>query len=320
MRKGKYRNLKASKIILIAAILSPFFASYAGQRLMVASEANHEQSFSVTPRRPATNCKRIISLAPSITEILFQLGLGPNVVGVTRYCDYPPEARDKPRIGGYYNPSYEAIYSHNPDLVILLTEHENPEKYLTKLGLNILKSDHNTIEGILQSIDAIGTLCNVAQKARAITSAIKDRIEIIRRSTSALNRPRVVISIGRNMGSGTLKDIYAAGKGGFYDQMIELAGGVNAYHGVKIKFPVLSTEGIIRLDPEVIIDMIPDMAENNWDEKTILKQWANMAEVDAVKNGRVHVFDDDYVVTPGPRFILLLEKLARSIHPEVKWK
>ncbi len=100
--------------------------------------------------------------------------------------------------------------------------------------------------------------------------------------------------------------------------MITLAGGVNAYAG-DIAFPVVSREGIVQMNPEVIIDMIPDIDEKDWDKAMISKEWDAVSHVDAVSKGRVYVFGEDYVVIPGPRFILILEKMARLIHPEVDW-
>jgi iron complex transport system substrate-binding protein len=101
--------------------------------------------------------------------------------------------------------------------------------------------------------------------------------------------------------------------------MISLAGGVNAYRG-GVTFPMLSREGVIRMNPDVIIDMIPDLDEKGLDRAAILREWETVSPVDAVRNGRVYVFGEDYVAVPGPRFILIAEKMARAIHPEAAWE
>ena len=129
---------------------------------------------------------------------------------------------------------------------------------------------------------------------------------------------RVLLSIGRTMGTGTLKDVYIAGKNTFYDELITTIGGKNAYEGVNIAYPVLSAEGLLHLDPDVIIDLVPDMDKRGLDKKTILREWSSVPGVKAVKYGRVHILSGDYTVIPGPRFILLLEDLARMLHPEIK--
>jgi iron complex transport system substrate-binding protein len=143
-------------------------------------------------------------------------------------------------------------------------------------------------------------------------------MERIRQKTAGLPSPRVMVSIGRNLGSGKLKDVYISGKEGFYDEMIEIIGGVNAYSG-GVAFPVVSSEGIITMNPEVIIDMVPDIEEKGWNPEMIQKEWDALPQVDAVKNHRVYVFGEDYVAVPGPRFISIMEKMARVMYPDINW-
>jgi len=264
-------------------------------------------------------CNRIVSLSPSITEILFELGLGDKVVGVTRYCDYPPEARQKSQVGGYIDPNYELIMELRPDLVILSIEHRDQSEALEQLGLTTQMVDYRTISGILTTIETIGATCNRAKESQSLAQNIRTRMHRIEEKTAGVHRPRVLVSVGRNMGSGSLKDIHISGTFGLYDEMIALAGGKNAYNGRDILFPVLSGEGVLTLNPDVIIDMIPDMEEEGWDEEMVLREWESVARVEAVKNRRVHIFKQDYVVVPGPRFILMLEEMAKVLHPEVKW-
>jgi iron complex transport system substrate-binding protein len=307
------------KIALGAIIVTVFAASYFAKRALRTGENSNSAISSSDPGKNAAKFpSRIVSLAPSITETLFELGLMDRVAGVTRYCDYPPEALAKTKIGGYYDPNYEAIVALKPDLIIMLTEHEDPKQHLAKLGFDILAVDHRDIQGILRSIETIGTACGVEPKAESIVKDIRERMEYVRRKTAKLRSPRVMVSIGRNMGSGTLEDVYISGKDGFYDEMIRLAGGVNAYEG-SVAFPAISNEGIIRMNPEVIIDMVPDLEEQGWDVNRIYKEWNEAYPVDAVRNDRVYVFSEDYVVVPGPRFILLLEKMGRVMYPEVNW-
>jgi iron complex transport system substrate-binding protein len=268
---------------------------------------------------PCKQYCRIISLAPSITETLFELGLGGNVVGVTRYCNYPPEARNKERVGGYYDPSYEEIVRLKPDLVVMLREHAVPRSCLQNLRINILTVDHSTVRGIVNSVAVIGCRCGAGQKAERLVTAINERINRIKNKTGKLHRPRVMVSLGRGMGSTSLDDIYIAGRNTFYDELVVLAGGVNAYNGKAIAFPQVSRESIYQLDPEIIIDMIPDLAGNKQGREKILAEWNGVVTVDAVRNKRVFLFEEDYSVLPGPRFILLLEKMSRVIHPEVEW-
>jgi len=264
--------------------------------------------------------QRIISLAPSVTEVLFALGLGGRVVGVTHHCRYPPSALEKAKVGDYYHPDYEAILSLKPDLVILLPEHEEAQRYLSSLGVHTLRVNHFSIRGVLDSILQIGERCGQIQAAQQMVNDIQGRMEVIRSKTAHLEPPRVLISVGRNMGPGMIKDAYICGRDGFYSEMIELAGGRNAYQGGEVKFPIISGEGIIRLNPQVILDVVPDLAESGWKEEDVLRQWSQLFSVEAVKNQRIHVLSHSYAVVPGPRFILILEDMTALIHPEAHWR
>jgi iron complex transport system substrate-binding protein len=264
--------------------------------------------------------RRIVSLSPSITEILFALGLGDKVVGVTRFCKYPPAALIKPKVGGYYDPNYEMIVRLNADLIIMLPEHAASKGNLASLGATILTVDHTTLAGTLGSIEEIGEKCGVPQRARELAGNIRARMEIVEKRTAALTRPRVMISLGRGMASGSLNDIFIAGQGTMYDELITLAGGVNVYKGKSGSFPQIALEGIYELNPEVVIDMVPDLAGVKLTSGEIRAEWNKADRVDAVKQGRIYLFEQDYVTIPGPRIILTLEQMARAIHPEVAWE
>lgn len=262
--------------------------------------------------------QRIVSLAPSVTEVLFALGLGERVVGVTRHCRYPPQVRSKEKVGDYYRPDYEAILTSRPDLVVLLPEHEEVWRFLSSLGVRTLMVNHFTIQGILDSLEELGRICGTP-RGEQIAKEIRERMEAIRRRTAGLDRPRVLVSLGRNMGAGAIKEVYICGEDGFYSELIRLAGGRNAYPGKGLKFPTLSAEGIVRLDPQIILDLVPDLEESKWRKEDILRQWSQLGEVEAVAHQRVHILSGSYTVVPGPRFILILEEMARLIHPEVDW-
>ncbi|MFC1538800.1 ABC transporter substrate-binding protein [Candidatus Latescibacterota bacterium] len=259
---------------------------------------------------------RIISLAPNITETLFALGLGDRVVGVTRFCKYPEEALKIEKVGGLIDPNYEAIVLLKPDLVFLLPEHENVQKYLAELGLKTVIVHNRVIEEILGTITKMGEICSVEDKAHELVSELESKMNAIRNKTLDAGRPRVMISVGRSFGAGKLNEVTISGKNSFYDELITYAGGINVYEKHDISFPVVSKEGILYLNPEIIIEMIPSTEVS---EDMIIKEWESVADVDAVKNKRVYAFKQDYAIIPGPRFILFLEDLARTLHPEINW-
>jgi iron complex transport system substrate-binding protein len=264
----------------------------------------------------ATEPQRIVSLSPSITEVLFALGLGDRVVGVSRYCRYPPEARRKAQVGGYLDPSYEAILALQPDLVVLRCENEQFVKGFRDLGLRLLLVEHDSVEGVLDSMTAIGRRCGVEAKAQQMVAEIRTQIHRITEKTAGLDRPRVLLVVERTLGSGKIQNVYVTGSNSFLNRMILLAGGKNACTDTGAGFPVVSGEGIVRMNPQVIIELLAAGMQAGLSPQESLRDWQQLPDVEAVRNGRVYQVDDDYAFIPGPRFILLVEEFARLIHPE----
>ena len=232
------------KIFSAAIILLVFGGSFLGK-----GRLNRPPSGKV--RQAPDHCRRIVSMAPSITETLFALGLGDRVVGVTRYCSYPTEAKELPRIGGYLDPNFEAIVALKPDLVVMLIENEQSLPAFAKLGMTSLSVCHQNVDGILDSLLHIGQACDAEETARSLAADLQARMGRVRRKTAGLQRPRVLCAIERTLGSGTLEDVYVAGTNGFFDKIITLAGGRNAYRGQAAAFPVVSSEGILEMNPQV---------------------------------------------------------------------
>lgn len=302
-----------TKLILAVIIVLVFTASY----LAKGHLARRPREQVRTTRAP----RRIVSMAPSITETLFALGLGDRVVGVTQYCRYPAEANDKTRVGGYLNPSFEAIVALKPDLVVTLDSQREPSSAFDKLRLGPpLCVCHKNVEGVLDSFRTLGRVCGAETKAREIVLDAEARMERIRQKTTGLERPRVMLAIQGTVEGGRLEDLCIAGSDGFFDRIIALAGGQNAYPPSPVRFPMVSAESILWMNPQVIVDMTPGLDTKPRDEQTVLVDWRQVAEVEAVASGRVHVVDQDYAFVPGPRFILLVEDLARLIHPEIDWQ
>ncbi len=268
---------------------------------------------------PGKEYQRIISMAPSITETLFTLGIGEQVVGVTRYCDYPPEATEKTSIGGYVDPNYEAMVSVKPDLAIMLEEHKEARKFMEERHIDVLVVNNKEIDDIMESIEKIGVTCGVEDRAKKLLSGINSKIRKIKKKTEGLERPRVLIAVGRDLAAKRLGNVCIAGKNGFYDEMVHMAGGVNAYTKENIKYPHVSSEGIIMMDPQIVVEIITDLDEKNISQKEIVKQWKYLSDVSAVKNQRIHLMTQDYAAIPGPRFVNILEDFAEIIHPELDW-
>jgi len=295
--------MKLRRWILIATVAAAFIGSYALKRKFVPGPE------AAAP--PPAGASRIVSLAPSITEILFELGLGDRVVGVTRYCLYPPEAKTKTQIGGYYDPNFEAVQATKPELVIVLPEHVEIRSQIEKLGVHTLIVDHTHIQGILDSVTAIGAACGAPDRAKSLRGRLEARIAAVQAKVGSRPRPRVLISIGRMAGDASMSRISICGRKGIFEELINLAGGLNAFEG-PVAFPSVSAEGVLASNADVIVDLWPDLKEKNIAPETVRRQWKTVPGL----KSRIEVIGESYAMIPGPRVVLLLEDLARAFHPE----
>jgi iron complex transport system substrate-binding protein len=260
--------------------------------------------------------RRIVSLAPNTTEVLFALGLGNRVVGVTRYCDYPPETAAIAKVGGFVDPSYEEIVALRPDLVILVSAHRDAKRELEKLGLPTLTTPHETIADIHESIRLIGAACGVAPQATALLANLRAREQAIRRAVEGRPKPRVLVCPDRDVTSGQLAGLYVAGRHTFYGEVLEAAGGENAIAGETVAYPELSAEGVVGINPDVILDVTSRMKPGTPAPAVMVHQWDRLRSVTAVREHAVHVIVSDYALRPGPRYVQFLEEMARLLHPE----
>lgn len=273
-----------------------------------------------------TACQRVVSLSPSITEVLYALDLGPQIAGVTRYCKYPPAARQKPQVGGYIDPDAEALLRLRPDLVVLREEQTQLIGQLRGLGFRLLTVDHRNTAGILNSLEQVGQVCHRQRQARALRQSLERDIEAVQfRLEKTRKRPTVLVVIDRDVQSAKVHWVFVAGQDGFYDWLVHRAGGQNVVPAGKKGFLQISPEGILRLNPDVIIETTASIGPGfNGSSQTAInqateRQWASLSQVSAVKNHRVYHFNQDYMVIPGPRFPKVLKQFAQAIHPELDW-
>lgn len=263
--------------------------------------------------------QRIITLAPNITEIAFALGLDKEVVAVTKYCDYPKKVSSLPKVGGFIDPNIEAIVALKPDLVILIASQQQTITQLNQLNIPVLAVKNATLVDIKNSILAIGEVTQHQQHAQKLLATIEQQIGFVSHKVSGLPRPKVMISMGHSTNSEHVKSIYIAGQHDFYNDLILLAGGQNSYQNEYLKVPSLSIEGILQLNPDVIIDIFPEATDHNANIAQVKRQWHNLVYVNAIKNNRVHIIEENYATIPGPRIFKLLTQMAKLIHPELDW-
>jgi iron complex transport system substrate-binding protein len=250
---------------------------------------------------------RIVSLAPSITETVYVLGDGERLVGVTDYCDYPPEATRKPRVGGISTPSFEAILSLRPDLVVATSESNYAEhvERLTSLGLPVYVIRPVDFETTLESIERVGEVLGRAAAARARVVAMRRDADAIARAVAGAPRPRVLYVVWPN-------PLIAPGRGTLITELIERAGGESVTRAEPLPYPRLSLETVVERRPDRII--VGRHGQATVEE--LLRGWERLGSISAAREGRVYGVDGDLVHRPGPRMIEALRALARVIHPE----
>jgi iron complex transport system substrate-binding protein len=264
--------------------------------------------------------QRIVSLAPSLTETLFALGLGDRVVGVTRFCAHPPVARELPQVGGYLDPNYEALVALEPDLVVLIPSSAETGRRLESLGIPVLPVDQHDVAGVLQSITVLAVTCGVPGRGIELRASIEERLTAVAELVAGVPRPRAVVVVGHDVGGGVVRRVWAAGPDTFYDDVLEVAGGVNAVAGGISRYPELSREGLAALDPDVVLDVIAGVEERGIDLDEIRAGWQELVELRVVREARVSILEGDVMVVPGPRLPEMVERIARALHPEIQWE
>jgi iron complex transport system substrate-binding protein len=252
------------------------------------------------PARP----QRIVSLAPNLTEILFAVGAGDRVVATTSFCDYPPEAAARPRVGDTQRPDLERLIALEPDLVVVSTSSqlEDLSARLAGLGIPTYVSRARDLDGVLASIERIGDLVGDRAAGEALAARLRARAVAVRTAVASRPAPKVFFVVGA-------EPLITTGHGTFVDDLIRQAGGVSISGEEASEWPQYSPEAVIARAPEVIV--LPTFTHGV--ESAVP---AVLAETPAARTGRVVRVDADLVMRPGPRLVDGLEALARALHPE----
>ena len=250
--------------------------------------------------------KRVISLAPNLTEIVFAVGAGDRLVGRTSYCDFPAEAKAVAEVGDTLHPSLERIIALKPQVVLVSTasQLEVFAKQLQDHDIAVFVTDPHDLESVFRSIEKIGEILNLTEKARQIVDALRSRVSTVEQKIKGADRVRVFYQL-------SAEPLYTAGKDSFVNDLIQRAGAVSVTSEVPGAWPKYSAEAALASKPDAII--LPtggSMGDGNAAVAAPLKRSP------AVLNGRVYKINDDHLVRPGPRAVDGLEEMARALHPE----
>ena len=257
--------------------------------------------------------KRIISLVPNVTEILFAIGAGPQVIAVSTYDVEPPEVRSLPTVGALVDPDTERIIALRPDLVITYGSQVDLQTQLKRVSIPFFDYRHGGLDHILVTMRELGRRTGHVERANTVARALETAIDAVRNRVAGKPRPRTLLVFGREPGS--LRNIYASAGRGFLHDMLTVAGGEDVLRDIDKESAQVSTEMILARRPDVIIELNAASRLNDADLKAVLDPWATLSSVPAVRNGRVVILNGPGLTVPGPRVIDGIEKMARALHP-----
>jgi iron complex transport system substrate-binding protein len=248
--------------------------------------------------------QRVISLAPAITEIIFALGKGDSLVGVSKFCDFPDQASHIAKVGGLLDVNLEALLALTPDIVIAYPEHrERLEALRSQTSLLLVR--HRSLSDLFESILAIGRSLKTEIEAQALVGEMKSQLAAIAAANKRRKKPRVLIIAGRN--ADELRNMHIVGRHDFLNELVAIAGGVNAYQG-EVSYPNISLETALFLDPDVILE-ISSFYEGIEDER-ILRLWRPFTMLRAVRNQRILIIKQSFWLRPGSRVTRIAAELA----------
>jgi iron complex transport system substrate-binding protein len=266
---------------------------------------------AVSPQ--ATPPRRIISLVPAVTEMLFALGAGNEVIAVSTYDKFPPEAATRPKVGALVDPDFERILSLRPDLVMVYESQTEFIGRLERVKIPVFHYRHAGLADVTETIRAVGARIGRASEAGATVVRIERDLERVRQQVAGRPRPRTAVVFGRE--PGTLRSLFASAGIGFIHDLLVTAGGADVFDDVKRQSLQVSTEILLARKPEVILDVhgadvLP--ADRLAREREV---WRALPSLPAVRTGRVSVIADDRLVVPGPRVAEAARLIAQILHP-----
>lgn len=252
--------------------------------------------------------KQIISLVPSVTEILFKLDLGDRIVAVTDFCTYPEAALKLPKVGNYDDPSLESILIHKPDLIIAAADMNRPAlvQRLEQLQIPVYVVYPQTVDEALKTIENIGQITGTEEKSTQLVTSIAAKIQRIQKKISTEKRPTTLECV-------LLQPLTVTGPDTFVADIISIAGGQNVVPKGPSRYPTWNTEALLTFDPEtIIVSSYPGQPDPN----DFFDRWP---QLQAVKNQRVIQINADWIHRPGPRMILGITALANAFHPGISF-
>lgn len=265
--------------------------------------------------RSAEPARRVVSLVPNVTEMLFAVGAGSQVVGISSYDDFPPETKALPRVGALLDPDTERIFSLRPDLVIVYSSQTDLEGQFARAHIRVYAYRHEGVDNVLRTIRDVAQLTGHDAEGGRVARDVRLQLDAIRARVRGRPRPRTMLVLGRD--AGALRGVYTSGGIGFLHELLDIAGGDDVFGDIKRESVQPSNETMIVRAPEVIIEVHSGDPPRG---DVLLRErgsWNALASVPAIRNNHVHLLYGSYLMAAGPRLARAAETLARILHPDV---
>jgi len=272
------------------------------------------QASSPKPQAPSLKPSRIISLIPAVTEMLFAIGAGDQVVGISNFDHYPAAVEQRTRVGGLVDPNFERILSLKPDLVIVYGTQGDLIKRLERVSIPMFHYQHAGLPDITRTIRSLGQRIGRPDEAARVADQIQTGLADVRRRVAGTVRPKTMIVFDREAGS--MRGAYASGGLGFLHDMLEVAGGDNVFADVKRQSVQATSELVLARKPGVILEL---HSGSPWDDAHVAREqsvWRGLKSVPAVRDNQVHILVDEKLSIPGPRVVDAVRAFAKILHPE----
>ena len=296
--------------------LKPFHRVFLESLLLlylILSPATSDRGWAATENVPPP--QRIISLSPGVTEILFAIGAGDRVVGVTDFCVFPEKAKSLPKVGGLLNPSYETLITLKPDLIIHQPNKHKIKNFVEKLGIRHLPISMLSLAEIFSAIKKIGVATHREPGADRLIQSMRDKINFHRKRLENVSQKSVLLILG--ISNDSMRELYGVGPKTYLGEMLAMAGGKNILAGTQAQYPKVSKEFIIDKSPEIIIEAGPKDILSREASRKRRQGWQKFSTIRAVKNNNIHFIGSGYILIPGPRLVNIIDDFVNAIHPEI---
>ena len=269
----------------------------------------------VAPRMAQSEVpRRIVSIVPALTEMLFAIGAGPQVVGVSSFARFPAAVERLPRVGALLDPDMERVFSLRPDLVLLYVSQRDQQTQIARAGIPVFSYRHGGLDDVTLTIRELGRRTGHAAEASVVAQEIERDVAAIRDRVAGRTPARTLVVLGRE--PGIIRNVYASGGLGFIHDMVVAAGGENVFANVAREAAQPTSEAVLTAAPEVIIELRAEGILTPEEIERETRVWQRLSTVPAVRQRRVHFLIGSELVVPGPRVAEATRRLAEVLHPD----